>query len=243
MRKRSTEMPDRTEMIESMKDVLQIDPATAAVVTIDCQRGNLDPAIASLPVPEAESDRILSGLNSLISQARELLIPIVHVDTSYEEPLLGTHPFERAMLQAKQSFTPHRRSDFARHKSPGSQEAELMPELDVRPEDYRVSSKRTFDSFYGTQLEILLRSKGVDTLLVGGCNTNTCVLATVFGAYIRSYKVVVLSDCVASAYGEDLHQFALSNIQRRLGWVLTLNEMEDKLRPFHLSVAENAGRR
>lgn len=220
---------DRTTMIEEMKAVLEIDPQRSAVVTIDCQRGNLDPAIASLPVPEAESQRILAGLNRLIGYARDLSVPVIHVDTSYEPSLLGTHPFERAMQAAKQSFTPHRQSDFARHKSPGSEEAALMPELDVRPEDYRVGSKRTFDSFHGTQLEILLRSLDVDTLLIGGCNTNTCVLATVFGAYVRGFKVVLLSDCVASAYGEDLHAFALSNVQRRLGWVLTLDELQGKL--------------
>ena len=229
-------MNDRTAMIESMKAVLRIDPATSAVVTIDCQRGNLDPAIASLPVPEAECERILAGLNTLISRARDMSIPMIHVDTSYEKSLLASHPFERAMMEAKQSFTPHKQSDFARHKSPGSPEADLMPELDVRPEDYRVSSKRTFDSFHGTQLEILLRSMGIDTILVGGCNTNTCVLATVFGAYVRGFKVVLLSDCVASAYGEDLHRFALSNIQRRLGWVLTLGELEDKLGPLRKPV-------
>lgn len=222
---------DRATMIQSMKAALQLEPSRSAVVTIDCQRGNLDPDIASLPVPEAQAKQILAGLNRLIGNARTLSIPVIHVDTVYEQPLLGTHPFERAMLEAKQSFTPHRQSDFARHKSPGSPEAALMPELNVSAEDYRVGSKRTFDSFYGTQLEILLRSLGIDTLLIGGCNTNTCVLATVFGAYVRGFKAVLLSDCVASAYGDDLHDFALSNIQRRLGWVLTLDELEDKLAP------------
>lgn len=220
---------DRTAMIEGMKAALTIEPERSAVLTIDCQRGNLDPAIASLPVPEAESRRILTGLNRLIGQARARSIPVIHVDTVYEPVLLGKHPFERAMLETRQSFTPHRQSDFARHKVPGSPEADLMPELDVLADDYRVGSKRTFDSFYDTQLEVLLRHLAVDTLLVGGCNTNTCVLATVFGAYARGYKVVLLADCVASAYGEDLHQFALANIQRRLGWVLSLDELEDKL--------------
>lgn len=222
---------DRTAMVRAMKAALRIEPAHCAVVTIDCQRGNLDPTIASLPVPEAECTRVLAGLNRLIASVRSQAIPVVHVDTVYEPSLLATHPFERAMLEAKQSFTPHAQSDFTRHKSPGSPESALMPELDVRTEDYRVSSKRTFDSFYGTQLEILLRSLDVDTLLIGGCNTNTCVLATAFGAYVRGFKVVVLSDCVASAYGDDLHRFALANIQRRLGWVLSLDELEDKLAP------------
>lgn len=241
MSERAQAAIDRTAMIDAMKAALRIEPARSAVVTIDCQRGNLDPTIASLPVPAAESQRILAGLNRLIGRARALSVPVIHVDTVYEPSLLGTHPFERAMLAAKQSFTPDRPSDFSRHKSPGSEEAELMPELDVRAEDYRVGSKRTFDSFHGTQLEILLRSLGVDTLLVGGCNTNTCVLATVFAAYVRGFKMVVLSDCVASAYGEDLHRFALSNIQRRLGWVLTLDELEDKLELPHEHLARAAG--
>ncbi|MEE9241453.1 MAG: cysteine hydrolase [bacterium] len=229
MEKDSVSPIDRSAMIERMKDELHLEAGRAAVVTIDCQRGNLDPEIASLPVPEAECRRILGGINRLLTGAREAGIPVIHVDTVYEESLLGKHPFEQAMLSAKESFTPHRQSDFARHKSPGSPEAELMPEIDVRPDDYRVGSKRTFDMFYGTQLEILLRSLSVVTLLVAGCNTNTCVLASAFGAYVRNFRVVVLSDCVASAYGEDLHVFALSNIQRRLGWVLTLDELEEKL--------------
>lgn len=220
---------DRSDMVAAMNAVLRVDPARAAVVTIDCQRGNLDPAIASLPVPADEVSRIITGLNRLIGLARDTGIPVIHVDTVYEPSLLGTHPFERAMAEAKQSFTPHARSDFSRHKSPGSVEAELVPELDVRPADYRVGSKRTFDSFFGTQLDILLRSMGIDTLLIGGCNTNTCVQATVFGAYVRGYSNVVLSDCVASAYGPDLHAFALSNIQRRLGWVMDVDALAAKL--------------
>ncbi len=222
---------DRRDMVDKMNASIIVDRATTAVVTVDCQRGNLDPRIASLPVPAAECTRVIAGLNRLIAIARSASIPIIHVDTVYEPPLLATHPFEQAMQATKLSFTPHSRSDFARHKSPGSVEAELVPDLDVRPEDYRVSSKRTFDSFYGTQLDVLLRAMKTDTLLIGGCNTNTCILGTVFGAYSRGLRAIVLSDCVASAYGEDLHQFALSNIQRRLGWVMDLDTLQNKLVP------------
>jgi len=220
---------DRSPMIERMKKNLLLDVKRTAVITIDCQRGNLDPKVASLPVPDLECRRVLSGINSLIAIASKIGIPIIHVTSAYEEPLLRAHPFVQAMLSAKESFTPHRQSDYARHKRPGSPEAELMPEIIVRTTDYRIDSKRTFDMFYGTQLEILLRALGVETLLLAGCNTNTCVLSSTFGAYIRNFRVVVLSDCVASAYGEDLHHFSLLNIQRRLGWVITLDELKEKL--------------
>ena len=221
--------PDRTQMIERMKRALTIDPRGTAVVTIDCQRGNLEPAIASLPVPESECRRVIEGTNRLLAAARRAEIPILHVTTVYEAPLLANHPFERAMLELKESFSPHAKSDFARHKSPGSVEGQIVPDLDVRETDLRVDSKRTFDAFLGTPLELLLRFMQRDTLIFAGCNTNTCVLATTFGAYNRGFRAIVVSDCVASAYGEDLHEFALANIQRRLGWVLNLDELQAKL--------------
>lgn len=222
-------MIDRSRTIERMKGALRLEPARTAVLTIDCQRGNLEPAIASLPVPEAECKRVIDGTNRLLALARRNEVAVIHATTVYEAPLLAQHPFERAMLQLDESLTPHGASNFARHKSPGSIGAQIVPALDVRPADLVVDSKRTFDSFHGTPLELLLRFMKRDTLLLAGCNTNTCVLSTAFGAYNRGFRVVVISDCVASAYGNDLHQFALANVQRRLGWMLTLDELEEKL--------------
>lgn len=223
------ELTDRSRTLKRMNQAFEIDPAHTAVLTIDCQRGNLEPAIASLPVPAAECERVIAGTNRLLALARGTGIAVVHVTTVYEAPLLAQHPFERAMLALEESFTPHRASDYAHHKSPGSVGGEIVPGLDVQPTDLLVDSKRTFDSFHGTPLELLLRFMEKDTLLVAGCNTNTCVLATAFGAYNRGLRVAIVSDCVASAYGEDLHRFALANIQRRLGWVLALDEIEAKL--------------
>jgi biuret amidohydrolase len=220
---------DRSSMITRMRDALKLDPTKTVVLTIDCQRGNLDPQMASLPVPADQCARVIDGTNRLVKLARANGVGVIHMTTAFEASLLGTHPFERAMLELKESFSPGKSSDFKRHKSPGSEEAGFVDGLDVQPTDLVIDSKRTFDSFEGTPLDRLLRSMGKDTLLVAGCNTNTCVLSTTFGAYNRGYRAVVISDCVASAYGDDLHAFALSNIQRRLGWVLDLNELEAKI--------------
>jgi nicotinamidase-related amidase len=222
---------DRSRTTERMNAALTLDLKHTAVLTIDCQRGNLEPAIASLPVPATECDRVIAGTNRLLGLARAHGIAIVHATTVWEAQLLAKHPFERAMLELQESFTPHSQSNFAHHKSPGSIGAQFVQGLDVQPSDIIVDSKRTFDSFQGTPLELLLRTMGVDTLLVAGCNTNTCVLSTTFGGYNRGLRMVILKDCVASAYGNDLHEFSLSNIQRRLGWVISLDELEVKLAP------------
>lgn len=220
---------DRSSMITRMRDGLKLEPARTAVVTIDCQRGNLDPDVASLPVPAAECTRVIAGTNRLLQLARAHRVDVIHLTTVFEESLLASHPFERAMIELEESFSPGQKSDFKRHKSPGSKEAAFVAGFDVQPTDLVIDSKRTFDGFEGTPLDRLLRSMAKDTLLIAGCNTNTCVLSTTFGAYNRGYRAVVVSDCVASAYGEDLHAFALANVQRRLGWVLDLDQLAAKL--------------
>jgi nicotinamidase-related amidase len=228
---------DRSNTTARMKRALMLDPSACAVLTIDCQRGNLEPGLASLPVPETECSRVVAGTNRLLSLARSTGIAVIHATTVWEAPLQASHPFERAMLELKESFTPHAKSDFAHHKSPGSAGSEFVPGLDVRDTDLVVDSKRTFDAFYGTPLEQMLRAMKVGTLLVAGCNTNTCVLSTVFGGYNRGLRMVVVAECVASAYGSDMHEFALANIERRLGWVLTFDELADKLAAPHASRA------
>ena len=105
----------------------------------------------------------------------------------------------------------------------------MMPELGPSLNDLIVTSKRRFDMFYGTNLEILLRVLKTEAVILAGANTNTCMQCSAFGAYNRDLKVIVAADCVASAYGPDLHEFALDNVRRRLGWVLTNSEIAEKL--------------
>ena len=104
-----------------------------------------------------------------------------------------------------------------------------MPEVAPGPEDYIIDNKKTYSAFLGTDLEHLLNVLGTDTVVFIGINTNTCILCSSFEAANRGFKVIAISDCVASAYGDDLHHFGLQNISRSLGWVLTVREFEEKL--------------
>lgn len=216
-------------MIERMKQMLTLEPAKTAVITIDMQRGALDPQMATLPVPAEECQRVLRGTQELLAMARASAVQVIHVLTFWHPCEIAAHPFERAIVEAKQSLTPHAQSDYAHHKLEGSREAEMMPELGPDPKDLVVTGKRRFDMFYGTNAEILLRVLRIEAVILAGANTNTCVQCSAFGAYNRDLKVVVASDCVASAYGPDLHEFALENVRRRLGWVLTNAEIAEKL--------------
>jgi nicotinamidase-related amidase len=75
--------------------------------------------------------------------------------------------------------------------------AALHPLMDVRPADVVVGKPR-FGSFHGTDLEVILRSRGIDTLILGGINTNVCVDTTAREAAAREFKVLFLSDGTAN---------------------------------------------
>ena len=95
--------------------------------------------------------------------------------------------------------------------------------------DLRLKDQETAVDPSLTDLRLLLDTLGVKTVVLMGINTNTCVLNTAFTAFNFDYRVVVLSDCVASMYGDDLHVLGLQNVARCLGWVITNEQFFDKI--------------
>jgi nicotinamidase-related amidase len=94
-----------------------------------------------------------------------------------------------------------------------------MPEL-LNPSDFIVNTKKRYDCFLGTDLDFVLRSHSVNTLLITGVNTNSCVLATTTAANVRDYSVIVVEDCVDSMDGPELHAAGLACIRTAFGFVM-----------------------
>ncbi len=104
---------------------------------------------------------------------------------------------------------------FPPHAIVGTDGAQIIPELAPAEAD-TVIPKRRYSGFFGTDLDITLREKGVDTLrLVGDC-TNICVLYTAADARNLGYAVEVVEDGVTS-FDEDAHRNALRELERTLG--------------------------
>ena len=104
---------------------------------------------------------------------------------------------------------------FPPHALVGTKGAEVVPELAPANGDV-VITKRRYSGFFGTDLDITLRERGVDTLrLVGDC-TNICVLYTAADARNLGYAVEVLQDAVTS-FDEEAHRDALRELEKTLG--------------------------
>lgn len=108
------------------------------------------------------------------------------------------------------------------HCREGSWGAELFK---VSPQDNeRVFVKHRYSAFYGTDLDVVLRSTGVQTLLLAGVVTNLCVETTARDGLTRDYNIVFLSDCTA-AYSAEEHEATLNNMARYFGIVTTSEEV------------------
>ena len=233
----SVEIVDRSEMIRKMKGLLEIDPKQTAIVTVDMHRGHLDPKVATMPASDQDCERVIRATERLLKGARASGVHVIHVVTVQRLiPGLGAEgracPFWASLntMMETDRWIPGKKSVLDQHNIEGSILTEVIPSLYKKETDYVIDNKKRLNCFTNTDLEHLLRILGVKTVVLTGINTNTCVLNTAFSALDRDFAVVVISDCVASMYGEDLHVFGLQNIARCIGWVLTVDEFEEKLK-------------
>jgi nicotinamidase-related amidase len=232
----TVEILDRSGMVSALKKQLAIDPSKTAMLGIDMHRGHLDPSVATMPAATEDCVRVIKHAKDALDFARSKNIPVIHVILIHRDiPGFGSEarqsPFWRAVqeyLAEEDRLSPGRKSTTTAHNLVGSPGTEIIPDL-LAPTDYVINNKKRLDCFYGTDLDILLRTLGIETLVMMGINTNTCVMNTAFSAFNRDFQVVVISDCVASMYGEDLHLLGLENVKRCLGYVLTVEEFKEKI--------------
>ena len=233
----NVQIVERSSLLKGLYKELLLKVRETAIVTIDMNRGHLDMDVATMPAKPEDAKRVIANAKAALDFSRSLKIPVIHVVLVYRRiPGIGsegmTSPFWKAMHAAQgdtDRLTPGRCSTVREHNVEGSPGTQIIAEL-YRQGDYVINNKKRLDCFYGTDLRQLLDTLGIKNVVLMGINTNTCVLNTSFTAFNYDYRVVVLSDCVASMYGDDLHVLGLQNISRCLGWVITNEQFLEKLK-------------
>ena len=202
--------------------MVPLDPARTALVAIDMHRGHLDPAVATLPLAAERCDLVIAHAARLFAELRTHRIPIVHVVTEYRDAQeILANPFWRAIHDDPTKARKH----MSGHNIMGEPTTEIIPDL-IAPEDWIVRGKKRYSPFRDTDLGLLLdRRLQVDTLILAGINTTSCVLCCSFEATNRDYRVVIARDAVDSMDGEEMHCFALRLMAQTVGWVLANDEI------------------
>ena len=186
--------------------------AHTALIMVDMQRDFIEPdgAFGKLGIDLSMYTESRPRLAALLASARNSGTLVVHLQNTALPGRMGDSPsylrFNLRMHQAARREGPPLRYTVA--GTPGHDFAEefapLAEELVVRK--YRSSG------FWGTNLDMLLRSNGIKTVVFGGCTTEGCVESTARDAMFNDYYVVIAEDCVAS---DDRAQHAASQLLMR----------------------------
>lgn len=190
---------------------LSLDPDRTALVLIDLQQGVLEMSVA----PHAAPD-VLQRAASLAAAFRTAgaLVVLVRVSFSASGADALSQPVDAPTSRAV--------------REPGWDR--LSPALAPTDRDL-VITKHQWGAFYGTELDLQLRRRGVSTIVLAGIATNFGVESTARDAFERGYALVLVEDAMTSR-SADAHAFAVQTIFPRLGRVRTTREVLDGLSAF-----------
>jgi nicotinamidase-related amidase len=105
----------------------------------------------------------------------------------------------------------------------GAKESEIAAEVAPKPGDVMVPKQR-WNSFHQTNLELQLRARGIDTIVIAGGSTDVGIASTVYAARDLDYGIVVVSDACYSARGNN-NQFFMERVFPRMGRVMTTDQV------------------
>lgn len=183
---------------------LEIDPGTTALVVVDIQNVTL-----AMPTVPHTPPRILANCLRLAESSRQRGVTVIFV-------VVQVGVGGRAMLQTA--------VDAPFPSFPVPPDWDRIPaELGPREGD-TVVTKYNWGGFYGTDLDVQLRRRGIRTLLLGGIATNFGVESTARQAQEAGYQPVLIEDAMG-AFSVEEHTFAVKHIFPRLGWVRSTDEV------------------
>jgi ureidoacrylate peracid hydrolase len=216
-------------------EAIKVDPARTAVIVIDMQhdfgsRGGMFD-LAGLDV--APIQRLVQPISRVLEAARNAGLLIIY--TRQEHNLdLSDAGGEHAPHWVK-----HQRMNVGRSvTAPDGTESRILirntwntaivPELAPQSGDV-VISKHRYSAFFETQLDSVLRARGIETLIFTGATTSVCVESTVRDATFRDYRCVVLRDCTTELIAADSprsnHEASLLIIELLFGWTAESNDV------------------
>ena len=173
-----------------------MDPKKTALVLIEYQNdftsegGSLHEAVKDV----MEQVNMLPNTVETVRKARELGATIIHAPISFTDDYheLCSEPY--GILKGVVDSKSFRKGTWG---------AEIVEDLTPARSDIVVEGKRGLDAFASTNLDFILRSRGIANIALGGFLTNCCVESTMRTGYEKGFNVITLKDCTATLSEEE----------------------------------------
>jgi ureidoacrylate peracid hydrolase len=198
----------------------KIDIDKTALLLIDMQNDLIKSRGSCIETTKmAEVKGLIGKTARVVEAARKAGMPVIYTNHVHRRdgadvvPTITDH-----MLQGLETTTEE--EEFVE----GTPGADVVDELKPTPGEHVIWKHRS-SGFYGSDLELMLRSRGIDTVIITGAVTNGCIVNTVRAARERDFHVIVLSDCCACDLWED-DEYFMTRVFPGAGRVRTAEEME-----------------
>jgi len=144
--------------------------------------------------PVMQSTGMLGNTVAAVAKARELGALIVHAPITFTPDYHELSPTPYGILKGVVDSGAFRK---------GSWGAEIVDVLAPQEQDIVVEGKRGLDTFATTNLDFILRARGIEKIALGGFLTNCCVESTMRTGYEKGFDVVTMVDCTATVSQEE----------------------------------------
>jgi ureidoacrylate peracid hydrolase len=217
------EVAERIAHVKPLGSLAQkVQPTHSALLVVDmqndfCASGGL---ISKDGRDIAPAQDLAARLPAFIQSARDAGVMVVFIRciyTSEQNFYLSDVWLEQAARKREGGYT---RIPVCRS---GSWEGDFYGDVRPQPGDV-VVSKHRYNAFHNTDLDLILRSNGIRTVVLTGVVTNVCVETTAREAFVRDYYVVAVDDGCAAYVAVD-HVASMSNIDRFFGEVSTIKQI------------------
>jgi ureidoacrylate peracid hydrolase len=201
-----------------------------ALIVIDVQNGFVRKggSYDLLGMDTSQYERVIPKIQELVTRCRNAGIPVFYTQAVRESSGID-------LLTRTHKIVPKAREDRIMKKPicvRGTWDAEIVDDIKPLSEDHIVIKRRD-SAFHDTEIEVWLRSLGVDTLIFCGIDTSICVEASLREAFNIGYDVVLISDATASSNHKH-YESTLENVRGYYGLVMDLEELS----PYLLASAQ-----
>jgi ureidoacrylate peracid hydrolase len=205
-------MEEPMEILKTLRD--RCDPRYAALIVVDVQNDFVSPegSAGKRGDDVGAAMAMIPNLTGLIDQARRVGLTIIYIRTTHSE----------WTDTASWIYRTSQKSGLSTCRE-GSWGAEFYDGIAPLPTE-RVVIKHRYSAFINTDLNTVLKARGIQSVLVCGVATNVCVETTARDGYMYDYYVTMIDDCSA-AYDAKLHMSTLENIRRHFGLVASSNQI------------------
>ena len=214
-------------MLPARPEAVRVDPRTTAVVVIDMQNGYASPGgyvdVAGFDVSGAAG--VIGRIGQVLDVARGAGMPVVYLQNGWDGDYIeagtqGSPNWHKSNALKTMRARPELSGKLLAR---GGWDYELVDALAPQPGDIRVHKPR-YSAFFNSQLDSVLRSRGIRTLVFVGIASNVCVESTLRDGFHLEYFGVMLEDATHHLGPDFVREATVYNVEKFFGWVSTVGD-------------------